>query len=89
MIDFATYLKLHPEAAESRKFPTHAEGPDHEAEIIKELMNQDEPPSTDIISLFPSVIVGFNLRLKKWGACLQDSPLTDNYNLTVNRLSVV
>ncbi len=68
MIDSATYLKLHPEAAESRKFPTHAEGLDHEAELIKELMTQKEPPSTDIISLFPSVIVGFNLRLKKWGS---------------------
>jgi hypothetical protein len=89
MIDFATYLKLHPESAESRKYRTYAEGLDDEAEVIKEMMDQEGPPPTDIINLFPSEIVGFNLRLKKWGACLQDSLLTGTNNPTINHLTIV
>ncbi len=88
MIDSATYLKLHPESAENRKSRTYAEGPDLEAEAIKEIMDQEDPPSTDIINIFPSVIVGFNLRLKKWGTCFRILRLQPN-NPPINRLGVV
>ncbi|PLN81396.1 P-loop containing nucleoside triphosphate hydrolase protein [Aspergillus taichungensis] len=58
MIDFPTYKQLHPSdpkvSLEKHK------------EIPPERMDRDEPPSAPELFLFPSTIIGFNLRRKKW-----------------------
>jgi hypothetical protein len=66
MIDFITYRKLHPETAVRRVRGAHTQEVS-EDEFDKRLLEQENPPATDIINLFPPVIIGFNLRLKKWG----------------------
>lgn len=59
MVDFTTYLQLHP--PDKRQFRMDR------TEIPSERMADDEPPSAPEIFFFPSHIVGFNLRRKKWG----------------------
>ncbi|PYI09863.1 P-loop containing nucleoside triphosphate hydrolase protein [Aspergillus sclerotiicarbonarius CBS 121057] len=58
MIDFRTYWQLHP----SDKSTSTT----NRTEITSERMEFDEPPSEPEIFLFPSHIVGFDLRRKKW-----------------------
>ncbi|PLB34979.1 ATP-binding protein [Aspergillus candidus] len=58
MIDFSTYKQLHP--SESKTLLKKRD------EILPERMNVDEPPSAPELFLFPSTIIGFNLRRKKW-----------------------
>jgi hypothetical protein len=58
MIDMATYRKLHSESG-TRELPRDDIGPD--------AMAQEDPPGDGENLLFPSRIIGYNLRLKKWG----------------------
>lgn len=71
MIDFTTYRKLHPETTRRKKlgryFVGQGSSEDEPEEVDEEIIKREDPPGTRIINLFPSVIVGFNLRLKKWG----------------------
>ena len=64
MIDFPTYKQLHPSDSETVVLPGDRE------EILPERMDLDEPPSAPELFLFPSTIIGFNLRRKKWGKVL-------------------
>lgn len=59
MIDFATYRRLHPGP---KKSSYNAEERDSDADI----MIQENPPEDETINLFPSMVIGYNLRLKKW-----------------------
>jgi len=67
MIDFATYSKLHHEQPKKRAKASTKEQEDI-AEGDKDMMRREKPPSDEMINLFPSVSVGFNLRLKKWSS---------------------
>jgi hypothetical protein len=58
MIDMATYRKLHSESV------TREPAQD---DIGPEAMAQEDPPGDGQNLLFPSRIIGYNLRLKKWG----------------------
>jgi hypothetical protein len=59
MVDFTTYRQLYPlEKPQLRMDRT---------EIPSERMADDKPPVAPEIFFFPSRIVGFNLRRKKWG----------------------
>ncbi|KAL3704303.1 hypothetical protein TMatcc_009994 [Talaromyces marneffei ATCC 18224] len=58
MIDFMTYSQLYPPEKPQLKIGR--------TEIPSERMAVDEPPSAPEIFFFPSHIVGFNLRRKKW-----------------------
>ncbi|PYI06177.1 P-loop containing nucleoside triphosphate hydrolase protein [Aspergillus sclerotiicarbonarius CBS 121057] len=60
MIDFPTYLQLH---ADDKKRTTTL---DVRQEMSPEQMDLDEPPSSPELFLFPSTVVGYNLRRKKW-----------------------
>ncbi|KAH6988873.1 P-loop containing nucleoside triphosphate hydrolase protein [Ilyonectria sp. MPI-CAGE-AT-0026] len=62
MIDFAMYTKLHPE---SNKFAGRRDRRGKRSLEI-DVMSQDEPPDDGSINLFPSAVIGYNLRLKKW-----------------------
>ena len=67
MIDFATYRMLHQESKKS----THKA---EERDFDVDLMIQENPPEDDTINLFPSTLIGYNLRLKKWGRpCVADA----------------
>jgi hypothetical protein len=59
MIDFKTYWQLHP--------PEYPPFRKNRTEIPPERMEADDPPSALEIYFFPSRIVGFNFRRKKWG----------------------
>ncbi|GCB27380.1 ATPase family AAA domain-containing protein 3 [Aspergillus awamori] len=61
MIDFPTYLQLHPPEGQNSKILREPG-----EEIPPERMEIDEPPSSPEIFLFPSTVVGYNLRRKKW-----------------------
>lgn len=58
MVDFTTYMQLHP--------PEEPQLRMDRTEIPSERMADDEPPLAPEIFFFPSHIVGFNLRRKKW-----------------------
>lgn len=60
MIDFPTYKQLHPSDPKTVLLGNCEE-------ILPEQMDLDEPPSAPELFLFPSTIIGFNLRRKKWG----------------------
>lgn len=59
MVDFPTYRQLHP--------PEHPLVRKKRTEIPPERLEADDPPSAPEIYLFPSRIVGYNFRRKKWG----------------------
>ncbi|GFF67545.1 hypothetical protein IFM47457_01756 [Aspergillus lentulus] len=58
MVDFPTYRQLHP--------PEHPLVRKKRTEIPPERLEADDPPSAPEIYLFPSRIVGYNFRRKKW-----------------------
>jgi hypothetical protein len=58
MIDMSTYRKMHTESV-TRVLLQDDIGP--------EAMAQEDPPGDGENLLFPSSIIGYNLRLKKWG----------------------
>jgi len=68
MIDFVMYQKLHPEVVKKRKTDKLARGLEDPEEPVSEneILEQADPPTDGAIFVLPSVIVGFNLRLKKW-----------------------
>lgn len=70
MIDFVMYQKLHPEVVKKRKTDKLARGLEDPEEPVSEneILEQADPPTDGAIFVLPSVIVGFNLRLKKWGS---------------------
>ena len=69
MIDFLTYRKLHPEASKLHKSGRRKQNDEAELEEFdKELLLLEKPPDDESIFLFPSVVMGYNLRLKKWGS---------------------
>ena len=59
MIDIETYKTLHPNGvlAQSR----------HNSDMKPEVMARDQPPEGETILVFPPSLIGYNLRLKKWG----------------------
>ncbi|KAH6954339.1 P-loop containing nucleoside triphosphate hydrolase protein [Fusarium avenaceum] len=65
MIDFNTYKQLH---SESNKLKTTDPSPasTDRKEMEAKVMESDDPPQGPELFVFPSTIVGFNLRLKKW-----------------------
>ena len=67
MIDPATYRKLHPDSV--KKKGTLRD------DLGLQAMAQDDPPKGNLLLVFPPAIVGYNLRIKKWGmlrSCTED-----------------
>lgn len=60
MIDFAMYIKLHPQSK------PQTDRRDKKNSDVDVLAEEGPPPDDDSINLFPSALVGYNLRLKKW-----------------------
>lgn len=58
MIDTSTYKKLHSSNLSSGIPCRDDMGP--------EAMAREEPPVDDTVLLFPSIVTGYNMRLKKW-----------------------
>lgn len=65
MIDFNTYKQLH---SDSNKFKTTYLSPasTDRKEMEAKVMECDDPPQGPELFVFPSTIVGYNLRQKKW-----------------------
>jgi hypothetical protein len=59
MIDIETYRRLHQEVEFNR-----LQGP---GRIKRKTTDQLDQPEGDEMLLFPPTIIGFNLRMKKWG----------------------
>lgn len=70
MIDFSMYRKLHPEFQETS---SHRHTREREQKPDTELMNMAELPKDGSINLFPKTIIGYNLRMKKWGEQRQEA----------------
>ncbi|KAK0644220.1 hypothetical protein B0T16DRAFT_417343 [Cercophora newfieldiana] len=66
VIDFTTYRKLHPETKKSLRSEHSHDGQQGDSQLEKDFMQREAPPTDETINLSPSVLVGFNLRLKKW-----------------------
>lgn len=70
MVDFQTYTKLHPESkgqlpkTDFKFAETRALGRE---DLSADTMCRAEPPSEPGIYVFPSTVVAYNLRQKKWG----------------------
>jgi hypothetical protein len=58
MVDYSTYYELHPSSA-------YDDAIDYFERTNKR--DQNEAPQNEVIYLFPSTVIAFNLRLKKWG----------------------
>ena len=59
MIDIYTYKTLHASSTLANR--------NLRADLNKETMARNEPPEGDFVLLVPPTIIGYNLRLKKWG----------------------
>jgi hypothetical protein len=66
MIDFDTYEQLHSDSNTFKKEYWSIDNPKCE-HMDPAVMSLDEPPSGADINVFPSTIIGYNLRSKKWG----------------------
>lgn len=64
MIDMATYKRLHLKDAEKRVAPrvTGGRTGNRDSETAEDL-----PFDGDEMYLFPPTIIGYNMRVKKWG----------------------
>ncbi len=66
MIDFATYKQLHSDSPKfKRAFPQLNKR--DRREIDPEMMKADEAPPYPHRLVLPPTLIGYNLRLKKWG----------------------
>ncbi|KAK3361879.1 hypothetical protein B0T24DRAFT_670835 [Lasiosphaeria ovina] len=63
MIDFDTYKKLH---ADTIKYKTMFMNQANRREMAPEVMRCNEPPPVPELLIFPSTLVAYNLREKKW-----------------------
>ena len=73
MVDFDTYTKLHPDVKTARTSKAAADGFGKGA-IGDDVMERDEPPGEPELLIFPSTLVGYNLRQKRWGTCANAVP---------------
>ncbi|RGP66302.1 aaa family atpase [Fusarium sporotrichioides] len=65
MIDFNTYRQLHSDSHKFKTAYSSLTNP-HRKGMDSSLMECDEPPQGAELFCFPSTIVGYNLRQKKW-----------------------
>jgi hypothetical protein len=65
MIDFNTYKQLHSDSNKFKLTYSSLANPNRK-EMDPVLMECDEPPQGSELFVFPSTIVGYNLRQKKW-----------------------
>ena len=61
MIDFATYAELETKSAVGRRIQYY------EKERKPAFADKEDVPSVPDTYLFPSQIIGYNLRQKRWG----------------------
>ena len=59
MVDIETYKTLHPDSEIAQS--------EYHADIDAKDMARDDPPKGDSILLFPHMLIGYELRRKKWG----------------------
>jgi hypothetical protein len=64
MVDFSMYRKLH---LPPNKLWRIDQTEDSDLPSATELLQSPSIPQGDVINVFPTTIVGFNMRLKKWG----------------------
>ncbi len=64
MVDIATYRQLHPDSPKFKK--TNPQQKRDRKEMDPQMMKLDEPPPSPDRLVFPSTIIGYNLRQKKW-----------------------
>lgn len=65
MIDFNTYKQLHSDSA-NFKISYPVLGRSDRIEISATAMENDDSPQGPELFVFPSTLVGYNLRQKKW-----------------------
>lgn len=65
MIDYGTYKQLHSDSPGLRKAFPHLNARDRK-EMDPGIMDRNEPPPVPERLVFPSSIIGYNLRQKKW-----------------------
>ncbi|KAI0475739.1 hypothetical protein GGR56DRAFT_433186 [Xylariaceae sp. FL0804] len=65
MIDFSTYRRLHPES-DTEQPETDPRRREQHGTYDTDIMAEEDPPKNETIYLFPSTLIGYNLRLKKW-----------------------
>ncbi|GKT55434.1 AAA family ATPase [Colletotrichum tofieldiae] len=65
MIDFNTYKQLHSDSYKFRSAYPFLDNPDRK-EMKADIWELDDPPSGQELYIFPSTMVGYNLRQKKW-----------------------
>ncbi|KAL3605320.1 hypothetical protein FPOAC2_00263 [Fusarium poae] len=65
MVDFNTYKQLHSDSYKFKMAYPSLTNPNRK-EMDPALMECDEPPQVPELFVFPSTVVGYNLRHKKW-----------------------
>ncbi|KAM0544894.1 hypothetical protein ACHAO7_008553 [Fusarium culmorum] len=65
MIDFNTYKQLHSDSHKFKMAYPSLTNP-YRKEMEPSVMESDEPPEGAELFVFPSTVVGYNLRQKKW-----------------------
>jgi hypothetical protein len=65
MIDFATYKQLHADSPKFKRAYPLLNKRDRK-EMDADVMKSEEPPPSPDLLVFPSAIIGYNLRQKKW-----------------------
>ncbi|KAK7921482.1 hypothetical protein PG985_009504 [Apiospora marii] len=69
MVDYKTYQQLHPSSATATArfpLPQTNRGADDAEKLSSEAMEDDTPPPSPDIYVFPNAIPGYNLHTKKW-----------------------
>lgn len=79
MIDFNTYKQLHSDSHKFRMAYPFLTNPNRK-EMETSLADRDEPPKGPELFVFPSTIVGYNLRQKKWRKWIFMSPAQSQKN---------
>lgn len=68
MVDYKTYHRLHPNSVTvMAKFPKANKSIEDSERLSSEVMENDYPPPSPDIYVFPNTIPGYNLHTKKWG----------------------
>jgi hypothetical protein len=65
MVDFATYKELHSDTFRFEQSYPEIDNPDCER-LDPQIFENDDPPQTLEVYVFPNSLVAYNLRSKKW-----------------------